>query len=39
MKVSRRMQGLTQFGFKQILVDKDIPPIPSLKVINKNNHE
>ncbi|CAO3642179.1 unnamed protein product [Cunninghamella blakesleeana] len=31
MKVSRRMQGLSQFGFKQILVDKDIPPIPSLK--------
>ncbi|CAO3637654.1 unnamed protein product [Cunninghamella echinulata] len=31
MKVSRRMQGLSQFGFKQILVDQDIPPIPTLK--------
>ncbi|KAI8337003.1 hypothetical protein BC941DRAFT_426338 [Chlamydoabsidia padenii] len=29
-KMHRRTQGLSEFGFKQILVDKDIPPIPTL---------
>ncbi|CAO3592728.1 unnamed protein product [Absidia cylindrospora] len=30
-KMHRRTQGLNEFGFQQILVDKDIPPIPTLK--------
>ncbi|KAI8081713.1 uncharacterized protein BX664DRAFT_361834 [Halteromyces radiatus] len=30
-KMHRRTQGLNEFGFKQILVDKDMPPIPTLK--------
>ncbi|KAI8064223.1 hypothetical protein BC940DRAFT_321322 [Gongronella butleri] len=31
MKMHRRMRGLEQFEFKQILVNKDLPPIPTLQ--------
>lgn len=31
-KMHRRMQGLEEFAFEQILNDADLPPIPTLQV-------
>lgn len=29
-KMHRRMKGVEEFGFKQILTDPDLPPVPAL---------